>query len=65
MTEREAKSILFKIGVEFGVSPAKISTKLLSKEDKQDILNDLIPMETLKLAVRLWNDAGQLDYVNR
>jgi hypothetical protein len=64
MTKTQAKSILFKLGIEFGVNPAHISTKLLSKEDKQDMLEGLVPMETLKTAVRLWKDAGQPDYVN-
>lgn len=63
MTEREAKSIIFKLGVEFGVSPAKISTKLLSVDDKQDMLNDLVPIDTLRTAVKCWIEAGMPDYV--
>lgn len=64
MTEREAKSTLFKLGIEYGVNPALISNRLLSKEDKQDMLKGLIPLETLKTAVECWIQAGKPDYVN-
>lgn len=41
-----------------------ISTRLLSKEDKQDMLNGLVPDETLFVAVKCWMKAGMPDYAN-
>ena len=41
-----------------------ISTRLLSKEDKQDMLNGLVPVETLMTAVKCWMAAGMPDYAN-
>ena len=39
-----------------------ISTRLLSKEDKQDMLNGLVPDETLFVAVKCWIEAGMPNY---
>lgn len=41
-----------------------ISTRLLSKEDKQDMLNGLIPDEALFVAVKCWMEAGMPYYAN-
>lgn len=41
-----------------------ISTRLLSKEDKQDMLSGLVPDEALFVAVRCWMEAGMPDYAN-
>ena len=41
-----------------------ISTRLLSNDDKRDMLNGLIPDETLFVAVKCWMEAGMPDYAH-
>jgi hypothetical protein len=61
-TTRECQSTLLRIGIKIGVSPSLISTRLLSKDDKQDMLNGLLPEETLFTAVKCWIDADMPNY---
>lgn len=63
-TDQECKKIIFNVGVRLGVSPKLISTRLLSKEDKQDMLNGDLLLENLLLAVKLWQESGMPDYAN-
>lgn len=63
-TTDDCKKIIFKIGLELGVSPNLIATRLLSNDDKQDMLAGLIPDETLVTAVKCWMEAGMPDYAN-
>lgn len=60
----ECKKIIFNIGIKYGVSPRLISIRLLSKEDKDDMLMVNLPMESLDCAVKMWIDAGLPDYAN-
>jgi hypothetical protein len=62
-TEKECKSLIFKAGIKYGVSPTLISTKLLSKQDKNDMLEGSIDRECLETAVRIWIAAGIPDWV--
>lgn len=64
MTVEQCKKKLFNAGITLGVSPKLISNRLLSKEDKQDMLNGLIPDETLLTAVKCWMEAGMPNYAN-
>lgn len=64
ITEKECKSLIFKAAIEVGCPPAFISTRLLSKEDKLDMLNGDIPWESLLLHVQLWFKAGMPDYAH-
>ena len=64
LTVEECKRKLFKLGIKLGVSPNLISTRLLSKDDKDDMLNGLIPDESLETAVKVWMDNGMPDYAN-
>lgn len=41
-----------------------ISSRLLSKEDKQDMLSGLISVEDLIVQVKAWIEAGMPDYAN-
>tara|TARA_R110000868_G_C10972576_1_gene770461 strand:+ start:610 stop:792 length:183 start_codon:yes stop_codon:yes gene_type:complete len=36
----------------------------LSEDDKQDMLNGLVPDDTLETAVKCWMEAGMPDYSN-
>lgn len=64
MTVAQCKSKLFKLGIKLGVSPNLISTRLLSKADKEDMLNGLLPDEALEFHVKVWMKAGMPDYAN-
>ncbi len=64
MTIDQCKRKLFKIGLELGVSPKLISTRLLSQDDKNDMLNDLIPDDALLLHVKVWKENGMPEYAN-
>jgi hypothetical protein len=64
LTTDQCKKKLFNLGIKFGVSPRLISTRLLSKEDKDDMLNGLVSDETLETAVQAWMSAGMPDYAN-
>lgn len=64
MTKEEAKRMLSKLGLKHGVSPKFIALRLLSEEDKQDMLNDLITFENLDCAVNLWLRQKMPDYAN-
>lgn len=64
VTVQKCKSILFKLGIKYGVSPALISSQLLSDDDKEDMQNGLVPFDTLDIAVKLWLEAGCPDYVS-
>lgn len=63
-TRDECKRILSKIGLKLGVSPTLIATRLLSEDDKQDMVNGDVPIESLELHVKLWMDAGMPDYAH-
>lgn len=41
-----------------------ISNRLLSKEDKEDMLKGLIPLESLILHVKVWRDNGMPNYAS-
>lgn len=63
-TVDECKKILFKLGMKHGVSPKLISERLLSSEDKEDMLQGLISLETLDCAIRVWMYYGMCNYAN-
>ncbi len=63
-TKEQCQRILFKIGINLGVSPKLISTRLLSSEDKEDMLSGVLVLDALELAVKAWRDAGMPEYAN-
>lgn len=64
LTVKDCKTTLFNIGIKLGVSPALISNRLLSKEDKQDMLDGNLPVDAILVAVTLWKQQGFPDYAN-
>jgi hypothetical protein len=64
MTIEECKTMLFKLAVKHGVSPKLISERLLSKEDKDDMLAGLITFDTLDCYVGVWKEQGMCNYAN-
>jgi hypothetical protein len=63
-TVEECKKMLFKLAIKHGVAPKLISERLLSKEDKEDMLQGLISFETLDCFVAVWKEYGMCDYAN-
>ena len=62
MTIEECKSALFNLGIKLGVSPRLISERLLSKDDKDDMLNGLISLDELSIHCQVWLDNKMPDY---
>lgn len=58
----KCRRMIFDIGLALGVSPKLISTRLLSKQDKDDMLAGELTKETLTSHVSIWNKMGMLDY---
>lgn len=61
-TKEECLKLLSKLSWETGVSPNLISNRLLSKDDKQDMLNGNLSFDVLKLHVTVWRDNGMPNY---
>jgi hypothetical protein len=58
----ECKRILSKIGFKLGVAPNLISMRLLSDEDKKDMLEGLLEIDELEASVEVWRHNGMPDY---
>jgi hypothetical protein len=63
-TKEECKRIISNVGWLCGCSPRLIATRLLSEDDKQDMLNGDLSLEVLECAVKVWMDNGMPDYAN-
>lgn len=63
-TAEDCKKALCRLAIKHGVPPKLISERLLSVEDKEDMLQGLITFETLDCAVMLWKRYGMCDYAN-
>ena len=64
LTENECKKILFKLGIELGVSPNLISTRLLDDQDKVDMMAGDLTIDSLRAHTEVWRDQGMPDYAN-
>jgi hypothetical protein len=62
LTKQECQRKLFTLGIKLGVSPKLIATRLLSEEDKHDMVNGLIPDDSLVTSVKIWVEAGMPNY---
>jgi hypothetical protein len=60
-TEKECKKILSRLGFELGVSPNLIATRLLDDNDKVDMQEGLITIESLRSNIEVWRDNGMPD----
>jgi hypothetical protein len=61
-TKEQCQRKLFQIGIKLGVSPKLIATRLLSEEDKRDMLQGLIEDDSLLTAVKIWINGGMCNY---
>ena len=57
-TEQQCKSILFQLGVKYGISPKMISERLLSQVDKDDMAEGRSCLQSLENHVRVWKERG-------
>lgn len=64
LTKEECKKILSMLGFELGISPNLITTRLLSDNDKVDMLDGLIPIVSLRANIEVWRDNGLPDYAH-
>lgn len=58
LTVEECKRILFKLGIEFGVSPSLISTRLLSVQDKKDMREGVLTIDALRASMEVSKESG-------
>ncbi len=63
-TVEECKKMLFKLAIKHGVAPKLISERLLSKDDKEDMLQGLVSFETLDCFVQVWKEQGMCNYAD-
>ena len=63
LTRETCQSIIFKLGIKSGISPKVIATKLLSVDDKHDMLAGRLSIEELEAHVIAWKENGLFDYV--
>ena len=64
LTKKQCQTILFNLGIKFGVSPKLISERLLSDLDKVDMMAGGVSIEALNAAIEAWMKAGMPDYAN-
>jgi hypothetical protein len=63
-TKDECKRILSKLGFKLGISPTLISTRLMSKDDKNDMMEGSLPIESLECHIIAFKASGMPDYAN-
>lgn len=61
-TTKQCQKLIFDIAMRVGVSPKLIATRLLSDDDKKDMLNSSITDEQLEAHVRVWHENRMPNY---
>jgi len=64
-TKRECQTIVFNLSVKFGVPPREIMDKLLSDDDKKDMMEGTVDVATLESHMEVWVKNGKRDLVGR
>ena len=64
MDDRKCKDIIKFLARKLGADPKLIVTRLMSEDDKNDMRNGDLPMESLECHIKVWMEAGCPDYVN-
>lgn len=64
LTIQQCKRMILQSALQAGISPRLISERLLSDEDKQDMLNEEISQDCLNLHVEIWMRLKMPDYRN-
>lgn len=64
LTDAECKDIIRRLGKRLKVDPKLIVTRLMSEEDKKDMRDGNLPLESLRCHVKVWIDTGLPDYAH-
>lgn len=64
LDKAQCKKILFNLGIKFGVSPRLISERMLSDQDKDDMIEGVLTIEALEAFTEVWKASGMPDYAN-
>lgn len=64
MTVDECKRSLVRLGIKHGMPPKLISERLLSPDDKDDMLSGLVSINTLDSFIKVWKEYGMCHYAN-
>ena len=64
LSDESCKNIIRNLAGRYNVDPCLVATKLLSKEDKNDMRNGLLPIEVLDAHIKNWAFLKMPDYVN-
>jgi hypothetical protein len=63
-THEQCRKQIFNTGIKLGVSPKLISTRLLSVDDKEDMLSGFVSDTDLEVHVLAWMHNKMPDYAN-
>jgi len=64
MSIDDCKNMITRVAIQHKCSAKLIATRLLGKEDKQDMLDGNLGEETLMVATGCWLSSGMPDYSN-
>lgn len=64
LSVEQCKDLLRTVARAMCVRADLISTRLLSAEDKQDMLNGDLPIESLMTHVKVWKEYGMCNYAD-
>ncbi len=64
LTDKACKAIIIRVAKEFDVPAKFITTRLMSEDDKNDMRNGDLPLESLKCHVKVWIENGLCDYAH-
>lgn len=64
ISDKICKEIIKTLAKKCNVDPKLIVTRLMSEEDKEDMRNGLLPIDSLELHVRVWIEKGMPDYAH-
>lgn len=62
LSVEQCKDVLRMIAKMFCIKTELISTRLLSNDDKKDMLNGLVPIDSLITHVKVWKEYGMCNY---
>lgn len=63
LSAEDCKKIISKLGFELGVSPRLVILRLLSEEDKVDMMEGNLSIDALRCHIEVWRDNDMPDYV--
>lgn len=64
LSDDDCKQIITKLCKKLCVRPQLVVTRLLSEDDKNDMRNGDLPIESLECHIKVWVDNGMPDYAH-